>query len=168
MTWKETALKINRSGPVSAFLALLLLATSLLSAADTDLSHRSLRGLNNVSVVIEDLPAGAQTIGLFKESLQTDVELRLRQNGIKGSEDALAYIYVNVNVSQSGAAAALSVEVHQTARLTPDPSIAVVATTWDADAVVSNPQSAAFVRDSIVGLIDKFLNAWPSVNPKTR
>ena len=55
----------------------------------------SLRGLQAVSVVIEDLGPDAESLGLTKSRLHSQVELRLRRSGITVLEDAIPFLYIN-------------------------------------------------------------------------
>jgi len=65
----------------------------------------TLKGLQGVHVLVESLNPEVEKYDLTKQQLQTDVELRLRQNSIKVlSEEELlstpgkSYLYVNVNI----------------------------------------------------------------------
>jgi membrane-bound lytic murein transglycosylase D len=63
---------------------------------------RSLRGIQALRVVVEDLSSAVEQAGLHRTDIQTDVELKLRLAGIKVlPEDAQPlspYLYVNANV----------------------------------------------------------------------
>jgi len=63
--------------------------TMLLVTHSIPMSHASeyLQGIEYISVVIEDLPAGADEIGLSKERIVSKVELHLRRNGIAVWDD---------------------------------------------------------------------------------
>jgi hypothetical protein len=159
----------KRTLPTILALSFLTACSSILIGDDGDLSRRSLRGMGSLHVVVEQLPEGARQLGLSEESLRTDVELKLRQNGItvtdvKGSQ---ALLYVAVNVVQGGRAASLYVAVEKEARLLRDDSIFVTATTWSTAGAVANPE-AKFIRARVGDLMDQFLDAWLSMNPKTR
>jgi hypothetical protein len=165
-------MKANRPGTAPLLLALSLVgvcSTALIGGDEDDPSRRSLQGIGSLHVVVEQLPEGARQLGLSEESLRTDVELKLRRNGItvtdvKGSQ---ALLYVAVNVVPGGGAASLYVAVEQPARLLCDDSIYVTATTWSTAGAVANPE-AKFIRDRVGDLMDQFLNAWLAVNPKAR
>ena len=51
-------------------------------ADDGDFARATLRGLQGVSVLIEDVPPESERAGLTTQQLQTDVEGQLRQAGI--------------------------------------------------------------------------------------
>jgi hypothetical protein len=146
--------------------------SSPIQAQDNERTRASLKGISSLSVLIENLPDGAKVLGLTKESIQTDVELKLRLAGIRvltPEEDykvlGSPYLYVDLNLTNSAQAASIEVELHQDARLDLNGQPAIGVTTWDTGYLVSNP-TAQGVRDRIKDLVDKFLNVWLSVNPK--
>jgi hypothetical protein len=120
-----------------------------------------------------DLPDSAKILGLTKEIIQTDVELKLRQAGMRvmtreeGEKlPGSPAVYINVNLSDDARAANIGVELQQNAQLernnlwTPD------IITSSTGVLVSNP-TAQGIRDFVKDHVDTFLNAWLSVNPKT-
>lgn len=75
-----------------------LLLTFSLSADDRD----SLRDVEELDVVIENVPDALRETGLSAGQLKTDVELKLRLAEIVVSEQADSYLYVNLNGVRSG------------------------------------------------------------------
>jgi len=51
-------------------------------AGDSELDRATLRGLQGVDVIVENLTPEVERAGLTRQQLQTDVELRLRKAGI--------------------------------------------------------------------------------------
>ena len=51
--------------------------------SDTPLQRATLAGLTGVEVVVEEMDPAAEKDGLAESTLQTDVELKLRQEGIR-------------------------------------------------------------------------------------
>jgi hypothetical protein len=149
------------------FCWIILLALAPLYPLPGATEDKSLVGLTAVEVLVEDLPMGAAKLGLTKEALQTDIELKLRLAGMRiiapiGAE----VLYVAVNVASDGRAANIAIELDQSARLDRDPTIWVPsASTWSKDIIVTNP-TAQGIRNQIKDQVDVFLNAWLSVNPK--
>lgn len=47
----------------------------------------ALGGITAVKVLVESLPPGANVIGLTKEQIQTDVELKLRMAGMRVTDE---------------------------------------------------------------------------------
>jgi len=122
-----------------------------------------------MQVLFEGLPEDAGKLGVHKDTLQTDVELRIRQNGIKVTDnlkDTQAIIYVNVSVVDN--AAAIEVSIEQPARLLRNNSIFSLATTWNTGGLIVKVRGEKDVREYLLDLVDKFINAWLSVNPRSR
>jgi hypothetical protein len=158
---------------------LLCLTLPVARAADNQYSRRSLRGLGAVYVVVEDLDADATETGLTVADLQTDVELRLRQAGVKVVDNGTAsHLYVNVQMMPwrwanhtpaNGISMALQLELDQSVTLARDPSIWLPsAATWSVSMLAVSPPSNARhdCRDRVKDLVDMFLNAYLEQNPK--
>jgi hypothetical protein len=143
-----------------------LLALTQLYPLFGEPDDQTLAGLTAVQVLVEGLPPGAAKLGLTKEVVQTDVELKLRLAGMRVLTASFEALYVNVNATTDGRAASISVEVLQGARLARDPNIMTsAAVTWHVSQIEENPTGQS-IRDVIKDLVDSFLNAWLSVNPK--
>jgi hypothetical protein len=132
----------------------------------------SLKGIDAVYVAIEPLPDGATVLGLTEEAIQTDVELKLRLAGLRVVTQSewlqlpgQPYLYVKINVSTGSQAANVDVELCQNVLLKRNNSPAFGVATWRVGGVISGPD-AQFIRERTKDLVDKFLNAWLSVNPK--
>jgi hypothetical protein len=84
----------------SVFVVATLVAFSghLLYASDDSVTRRSLRGVKAFDVVIEAKDDNA--LGLTREGLQTDVELRCRQAGIKLEKVTEPFLYVAVTAQE--------------------------------------------------------------------
>ncbi len=160
----------------SRLAVVLLLAASAATAGDDEICRASLKGLKGVYVLIEPLQADVERGGLNKTSIQTDVELKLRQAGITVLTEAemLAALghptlYINVN-THSGPMYAFSIRVElcQDVRLDRDPSLQLSdATTWSVGAVGTvGRNNFRDIRDHIKDSVDEFINAYLSVNPK--
>lgn len=131
-----------------------------------------LKGLSAVSVLVQDLSDGAKVLGLNKDDIQTDVELKLRLAGMRvvTEEEGFKlpgdpYLYVNVTLPDTPRVASIAIELRQDAVLRRNSAIAHSVITWSSGAVISSP-SAQIIRDDFKDLVDKFLNDWLSVNPK--
>jgi hypothetical protein len=137
----------------------------LLGSDDQD-ARQTLVGITTVAVFIQDLPEAAAKLGLTKDAIQTDVELKLRLAGMRIDPTTREYLDVEVNVVDSGRAASIDVELYQPVTLVREPSILLAgAPTWSTGSLRMN-SSAQGIRDSIKDKADAFLNAWLSVNPK--
>jgi hypothetical protein len=152
-------------------LLMLLVAISspAVRADDTALSRATLKGITTVFVVVESLDDDARKIGLTEEAIQTDVELKLRLAGMGVATNGVAvpgdtYLYVNVGVLPP-VAASIQVALEQNVLLQRNGELAFGATTWTLHGEITNPTPQR-IRDFTRDLVDRFLNAWLSVNPK--
>ena len=153
---------------LTLWLIIMMVTAQLCSAEDSD--NKTLAGITAVKVLIEELSQGAAALGLTKESLRTDVELKLRLATLQVKEDAPTWVYVNVSVAVSpltnDRAADILVEILQPVRLVRDSTIGPFhAMTWSKGTVIARP-SAQMIRTVVKDAVDTFLNAWLSVNPK--
>jgi hypothetical protein len=151
---------------------ILLIASPAIQADDSRLSRATLKDIGVLSVMVEDLPDSAKTLGISKDTIQTDVELKLRLAGMRivpeqEGERLLGspVLYVNLNVADDGKAADIKVEMQQNAVLERNKMWTPRITTWSTAGLVSNPTPEG-IRNFIKDRVDEFLNAWLSVNPK--
>jgi hypothetical protein len=163
---------------LSLMAVLLVAATAAMPQLDDKFGRRSLRGLAGVEVLVEDLTPEAEADGLWKTAIQTDVELKLRQAGIKvlTQKQSLAapgqpclHILVTTLKDQGQYIHGVSVELKQAVGLERDPSIAVfMATTWRGRGVLGTVgrEKLQQVRSEVKDQVDQFINAYLSVNPK--
>ncbi len=155
-----------------------------LSAQDYRDNRESLRGMNAVAVFVGgDIPDDVMSLtNLSKEQIQTDTELRLRREHITvGDErvDMSSKPYLNIQVVAMaersadnrplGTVASIRVVVQQMVVLSGNPAVTLLAPTWSYETVISasNRQFARLCRDSVLDFVDRFINAYLSVNQKT-
>lgn len=138
------------------------------------------QGLSAVKVVVEDLGQHAPP-NLTMDALQTEVELLLRQSGVRVLDGdtfapANATLYVNVNIVKSILASGAelysvntSVSLTEKVMLTRKPSTSVYgARTWEKSTVGaygSNKVTTAITTE-VVDSVKKFANAYLAENPK--
>jgi hypothetical protein len=149
--------------------------------AQTDMKRGSLRGLKGLGVVVEELQPEAERDGLTKSQLRTDVELKLRQAGLRvlSPEESLKepgspYLYVNLNTAKSEVlyafatyAYALQVALKQEVTLTRDPDIRGSATTWDTGVLGTvGAANLPDLRKTLSDVLDRFINDYLAANPK--
>jgi hypothetical protein len=162
-------------------MAVLLVTTTAATAqGDDEYTRKSLRGLKGVQVVVEGIKPEAEASGLYAAAILTDVELKLRQAGIKvltGAEARVApgqpYLYVQVGLASNPKtelyAFFIRVELCQDVQLLRDPSsLAGGIATWSPAGTVGTvgKENLRTLRDNIKDQVDKFINAYLSVNPK--
>jgi hypothetical protein len=169
-------MKPSRVRRHTARVAAILLLAALCGASDTEYSRKSLKGLPGVYGVVEELADPVTQDGLNKQDIQTDVELKLRLAGVKvlTEKEHLAipgmpdlYVRVTPLFRDNLYAFWIEVDLEQNILLQRDQTIVVGATTWsEARIGMIGKNRLSEIRNDIKDLIDKFLNAYFSVNPK--
>jgi hypothetical protein len=158
---------------VMRLLILLFMVTATgMMASDEPAARDTLRGIKKVEVVVETLSPDEIRDGLTADQIKTDVELRLRKAGITvGSTATMLYIQPNLlkgDVSIDGVYA-YNVMVSLDQLITVDLNkVAEFASTWSISTVglAGRNNMPRSVRNAVDDLVDKFLNAYLSVNPK--
>jgi hypothetical protein len=147
-------------------------AASRSTPAQDDTVRATLKGITAVFVLVESLPDGAKKLGLSDETIQSDVELKLRLAGLRvvTVQEGLQvpgspYLYVNLNVMDDAGAASIEIDFNQDATLERNGQHASGVTTWHKGMVVQLP-SGQGTREHIKDLTDAFLNDWLAANPK--
>ncbi len=136
----------------------------------------SLRKLAGVRLVIEDLDKDTKTI-ISERQLQTDIELRLRRNGIRvlSEEEWLKspgnpYLYLNLDVVRSETTGVYSysyrLELNQTVLLERDPQFSMLAITWlkSNGGYAGSTVAASAIRGAIGDTVDRFCNDFLAAN----
>jgi hypothetical protein len=164
-----------RMGVKAAVVALvvLLLLPGVSQAITVD--QRTLEGLKGVQVLVEDMKPEAERLGLTKAQIQTDVESRLRQGGVKVLTDqerlktpGTPYLYVNVNTSirpgSTVCAHSTSVSLNELVALAR--GFQAFGIIWSSGSVGSvETQKIGLLREVVGGHIDKFINDYQAANP---
>jgi hypothetical protein len=162
---------MNRS--VVSIVLVIIASFPTVTIADDSEAQKALKGLSGALVLIEGMDVGATRLGLTKEELQTDTELKLRLAGMQvlTNEQAgvgAAMLYVNVNILSDASSANIAVSLRQDVRLYRDSNIILsYATTWEKAFVVTHPVRSQ-VRGVVKDEVDAFLNLWLTANPKPR
>jgi hypothetical protein len=148
------------------------IASLSIQAQDDEVFNASLKGISAVFVWVEPLPSGAKELGLSEEIIQTDVELKLRLAGMRvvKQEEGVKlpgspYVYVRVTVTDGAGVADINVNLRQNVLLARNRQFALAAETWSKGFLMVLPTSQR-IRVEVKDLVDKFLNAWLSVNSK--
>jgi hypothetical protein len=146
-------------------------------AATLDPDIASLHGLITLGVVVEELAPAAAQNGITRESLETIIERRLRESGIRvennPASDATLYLRVTFLVREAtgrtprGAVYHAGLELQQIARLEKNQAWAYP-TSWRTGDLVVHPLNgvAENMRVQLNRQMDKFLNAYLAANPK--
>jgi hypothetical protein len=143
-------------------------------ASDSQVERASLTGLAVMSVVVEDLGPLVGKLGLTTETLQGDVERRLRQAGLSITPDADAYLYVHVTVADPGSLLPLPyvVDVSLMQEVTLPRGVKtrtpLQCPTWSLNrlGLTTSDRLRALLSDRVNEFVDQFVVAYRSVNPK--
>jgi hypothetical protein len=160
-------------------MGLLMFVASPLLALNSEMNRSSLQGLKGVRVLVEDLTSEVEGEGLAKSVLQKEIEDRLRGAGIRvlTQEEAPQtpgepYLYVNVNVTLSkGEEEACSYSIDlaliQNVTLIRNPRQTTYAITWSTGGMgLIGKKSLKDLKESVREIVDLFVKAFMSVNPK--
>lgn len=177
-----------------AIIVLCLISTGILYAEDTEINRRTLAGLQGVCVMIEDFQPNvkqyADSESIDKAQIQKDIEQKLKVNGIKvlsGSEwlktPGRPVLYVNINTHPSEAKSLISkllsdrreekalfafdikVELRQVVYLEANPNTKTLSGTWSMNMTgLVNVTNLAPLKTNMLYLVDRFINAYKSVN----
>ena len=154
-----------------------LLVTPSWALIDAEIHRQSLRGLPGVMVIIAGRIPEMEQTGLTQQQLQTDVELRLRLAGIRvlteqerlevlGQPWLLITINVILNHRPSLTPYSISVELIQSVTLATG-EMAPGAATWELGTLGTFGFNNHFrIREQVRDLVDEFINAYLSVNPR--
>ena len=161
--------------------SLLLILAAPVFALDRESNRQTLRGLQGVWVLIEDLEPEIERSGLTKNQIQKDVEGRLREAGIKTltQEEASKtpgepYLYVNINLNAGKPgdetySYSVDIGVIQGVRLQRDPRQKIHAVTWSTGGVGSiKKEFVNRLSDSVEDLVNVFVKAYLSMNPRKK
>ncbi len=138
---------------------------------DGAIQRSSLRGLKTVEVIVESAPTDA-TSELPTSTLQTEVELRLRLAGLEVKAGRDSHLHIRVQPLQlqttDHCVYSVKVELNQAASLTRDSTIFLPMRTWHTEliGVVEVRKLNQAIQDAVGDLIDQFVNAYLSVNPR--
>jgi len=146
-------------------------------ALDNQGERETLAGLTGVGVLVEEMNPDAEKDGLARSTLQTDVELKLRQAGIRvlSKDEWLAApgrpsLYLNVNTfSRTGLYAyCILLKVKQRVTLIRNLATTSWGTTWDSRGFMGTvgADNLHTVRDDVRDQVDQFINAYLAANPK--
>jgi hypothetical protein len=139
----------------------------------------TLRGLSEISVLVEYLPDDVEREGLNREHLQRDIEVRLRQAGLHvltisevANSPGAPYLYVAVypivSPSVSFSAYAVALTLKQLVQLSRIPTTELFATTWEGPMHFGslNDTRAAGIRSRIFDAVGRFIVDYRDVNSK--
>ena len=160
--------------------AVSLLVSPCMGAEYLTDKKETLRGIRGMCVSIENLSDNVKELGLTRDILRMDVELKLRLAGIKVlsiKEERLKsldlpYLYLNINtvIQSSGVSFSYHVELalKQTVLLLTTKNTSTFAETWTKSITGYAGDNVLIdaLRSNTKDLVDMFLNDYLAVNPK--
>ena len=139
----------------------------------------TLRGLKEISVLVEYLPDDVEREGLNREHLQRDIEGRLRQAGLHvltisevANSPGAPYLYVAVypitGPSVNSNAYAVALTLKQLVQLSRNPTTELFATTWEGPIQLSSQgdHRVLDIRTRIFDAVGRFIIDYRDVNSK--
>jgi hypothetical protein len=139
----------------------------------------TLRGLKEISVLVEYLPDDVEREGLNRENLQRDIEVRLRQAGLHvltiselANSPGAPYLYVAVypmtGPSANSNAYAVALALKQLVQLSRNPTTELFATTWEGPMQLSSlsDRRVLDIRARILDAVGRFIIDYRDVNSK--
>lgn len=164
---------------------LLAICISVLWAADTDspkttfvTRNDTLKGLQGFYVMVENLTPEEEKHGITSQQLQTDVELKLRQNGIRVLTEQKSFLtvgvpclYVNLNLTIDEelqlVAYNISIDLHQMVLLERDLTKRCDASTWTKGITgFIGLDNIKNIRERVKDTVNLFVSDYLAVNPK--
>lgn len=152
-----------------------------LYAIDSELTRQTLLGLKGVSVAVENLQPNiqkyVQRFGLTRDQLQKDIEQRLTKAGItvlnqekwqQTSGRPVVYVVVNTHEYEKyWYAYTIIIDLRQIVTLETNSDMKTLASTWSINmAGIANIGTLNTIRDNVNVLVDRFIDAYLSVNRK--
>ncbi len=140
--------------------------------AQEDIERENLTDLREVNVVVEQLSADAETVGLTRRGLLSAVEQRLEARGVpQGSSRQGADLYINVSTHQGTTglyAYYARVSVQQLATIEGNQLKSLVDTWARASLGAVGGANLAQVEEVVMQLVDLFCDDYFEVNERRR
>ncbi|MCB2168431.1 MAG: hypothetical protein KQI78_12285 [Deltaproteobacteria bacterium] len=151
-----------RAKAVLLALLLCLVPSVLLAVEGTGLETG---GNKNISFLVEGLSDDTRKVGLTKDLIKAKVELQLRKNGLKGSDDAdlNGFLYVNVNAIE-GAYSIIILYKRPVTYTVGSESFDVVGDVWSKSSVGNHGGSSDFIIKWVLRYIDVFSAEYLKAN----
>jgi hypothetical protein len=162
--------RIVVSAVVLGILTIATHAMAHLSAADREL----LRGLDGFRLTVDRIRPDVERDGLFRSTLQEDMELRLRMGGVKvlSEEEAeknpdapCLYLYVDALKCSLGYVYKIRLSLMEPVKLVRN-NAKVSATVLRIPDELGITSNLSEIRDAAGEFVDEFVKAWKAVNPK--
>ncbi|MGA9754851.1 MAG: hypothetical protein WBV23_06880 [Desulfobaccales bacterium] len=157
-------------------LVVVLLLLPAVSHALTD-EQKALVGLKGVHVLVENLKPEIERLGLIRDQIQTDVEMRLRKAGARVLTEkesqgtpGMPYLYVNVNaVTKPGSTfCAYSIKVQLKKKVAIESGFKIPGVVWHTTGYAGTCKitNITQIRNLVGDQVDQFINDYLAANPK--
>jgi len=175
----ENRMMVNIFGKVVAVCVAILVFGSVAYALDSEFTRKTMKGLQGVYVLVEELQPNIQKYGikagLKKELLQADIESILKAGGIKvlNREAWLKtpgnpVLYVNINTHETEKywyGYDVRVEMQQVVSLEAHPKTRLLVGTWTTNMTgAANIGSLGNIRNAVQVMVGKFVQAYKEEN----
>ena len=147
---------------------------SITFAGDSEPERKTLKGITGLMVMVRNVKSKGEKIDLTEDQLQTDAEIKLRMAGIEVltekqwlKKKGLPYIFITVHMKgklETSYAYQVAVRLIQNVTLERNPDILSHAATWAVS--FHGVGGKEDIRTAAKDLVDKFINAYLSVNSK--
>lgn len=166
---------------ICGILIILSCVVTTVHGMDTELTRKTLAGIQGIHVKVEELQPNIQKyasrFNITQEQLRKDVTLKLEKAGIPvlAPEKWLKttgrpLLYVNVNTHETEKywyAFDINIQVMQIVSLESNPNLKTMADTWSISMIgIANIGTLNTIRDNVGNLVDRFVNVYLSVNSK--
>ena len=147
-----------------------LLGTAFqITANDSPLDRRTLRGVTTVNVVVDAPEPVLHDRGLSVAAVQAEVEQRLLKTGLHVDRNANEFLGIRIIAAhgkRTDFAICVVLAAYQAVSLKRDPTIVSATPTWSAESVLLVPprQFSKAWMETIDHLVDEFVNAWEAAN----
>jgi hypothetical protein len=173
----------NNLIPLSIIIFILFYCYQPLMAEDSQNSRRTLAGLRGFFILVENIQPNiqqyAQKSGLNADQIRQDIEQRFRAAGIRtaSGNDWLKMpgrpvLYVNINTHETEKywyAYDIQLQQRQIVYLEANPNIRTLADTWSINMTgITSSGNLHIIRNDIMVLVEKFIQAYKSVNGGNR
>jgi hypothetical protein len=138
----------------------------------------SLKGLQGLGILVEPLDPEIEKAGVSREHLKQEVELKLRQAGIRVLTEkerveapGKPYLYINLNAyswrEEVIYGYSLKIDFNQLILLDRDKKIGSFGTTWYSGSagMIGANKLKTFIKTELVDTLDKFITDYLAVNP---
>jgi len=158
-------------------MALMAFGAALCAASDSTMDRSTLKGLKAVKVIVDTPAPEVEREGVSSEGLRITVENKLRDAGITIDHDVNEFLGLNISsarpprktlISKGPVSLVINLGFYQIVLLNRDKTTKTITETWGDQRVAPTAPKAIdrTVSDAVDDLVNEFITAYRSVNPK--